>query len=91
LHNPRFTQDSCQHVPVVPNSRRKWLSHQPHQGLFQYAKRPFATRKADTDFLDVRQVFHPSVARALTYKRLQRYLRFFGRSPLISDAARKFL
>jgi hypothetical protein len=34
-----FTQDSCQHVTVVPNSRRKWLSHQPHQCLFQYAKR----------------------------------------------------
>ena len=57
----------------------------------QRQSRTFATRKADTDFLDVRQVFHPSVARSLTYKRLQRYLRFFGRSPLISDAARKFL
>jgi hypothetical protein len=33
---------------------------------------PLAARKADTDFLDVRQAFPPSVGRALTYKRQQR-------------------
>src|SRR5262245_56561945 len=31
-----ITQDPCQHVTVVPNSRRKCLSRQPQHDLFQY-------------------------------------------------------
>src|SRR5262245_30495149 len=48
--DPLFTQDLCQHVAVVPNSRGKCLSQQPQHSLFQYRSAQVERRAQSSTF-----------------------------------------